>query len=198
MTLVDELLSYYKRNSEDFADDIEELDDWNDCLHEDKIYSMDELDEVIQDIEPSEILRSALFGYDESQGKIKSTFNLDRDCFYFNDYGNLVSTDGRDYSDYLNDYFVQEILDNKSHLVLSKGAQEIIDNYETEEGNEEEETEKKKGKCITFSFRTSPDVAEKVRRYAFIQNKSIRETMEKIINEALKDVDLPTRNSEKK
>ena len=130
MTLAEELLAYYKRNGEDFADDIEELDDLNGCLYKDKTYSMDELDEVLQDIEPSEILRSALFGYDESQGKIKSTFNLDRDCFYFNDYGNLVSTDGRDYSDYLNDYFVQEILDNKSHLVLSKGAQEIIDNYE--------------------------------------------------------------------
>ena len=61
-----------------------------------------------------------------------------------------------------------------------------------QEGNEEEavkQTEKKKEKCVTFAFRTSPDVAEKVRRYAFMQNK--------IINEALKDVDLPTRNGGK-
>lgn len=130
MTLQQELLNYYKKNSEDFADDIEELDGWNGCLYDDKIYSMDELDEVLQNINPSDILCSALFGYDESQGKIKSTFNLDRDCFYFNGYGNLVSTDERDYSDYLNDYFIQEIIDNKSHLVLSKGAQEIIDNHE--------------------------------------------------------------------
>ena len=133
MTLLDKLLSYYKRSSEDFADDIEELDGWNDCLYKDKIFSMDELDEVLQDIEPSEILRSALFGHDESQGKIKSTFNLDRDYFRFNSLGDLVSTDKRNYSDYLNDYFIQEIIDNKSHLSLSKGAQEIIDNYETED-----------------------------------------------------------------
>ena len=197
MALLDKLLSYYERNGEDFADDIEELDSWNECLCDDKIFSMDELDEVLQDVEPSEILRSALFGHDESQGKIKSTFNLDRDYFRFNGLGDLVSTDKRDYSDYLNDYFIQEIIDNKSHLVLSKGAQEIIDNYETEQGNKEE-TEKKKGKCVTFAFRTSSCVVEKVRRYAFMQNKSIKEVMEEIISKALKDVELPTRNGEKK
>lgn len=196
MTLVDELLAYYKMNCEDFADDIEELDGWNDCLYDDKIFSMDELDEVLQDINPSDILRMALFGHDESQGKIKSTFNLGRDYFHYNGFGNLVSTDERDYSDYLNDYFIQEIIDNKSHLSLSKGAQEIIDNYEDEEGNEEE-TEKKKEKCVTFAFRASSDVVEKVRRYAFMQNKSIKEVMEEIISGTLKDVDLPTRNNGK-
>ena len=197
MTLQQELLNYYKGNSEDFADDIEELDSWNDCLYEDKIFSMDELDEVLQNINPSDILRMALFGHDESHGNlIKSSFNLNRDYFHYNGFGNLVSTDERDYSDYLNDYFVQEIIDNKSHLVLSKGAQEIIDNYEDEEGNEEE-IEKKKEKCVTFAFRTSSDVVEKVRRYAFMQNKSIKEVMEEIISGALKDVDLPTRNSGK-
>ena len=136
MTLIDELLNYYKRNGEDFADDIEELDDWNGCLYEDKIFSMDELDEVLQNINPSDILRMALFGHDEPHGGlIKSSFNLNRDYFHYNGFGNLVSTDERDYSDYLNDYFIQEIIDNKSHLSLSKGAQEIIDNdyYEIED-----------------------------------------------------------------
>ena len=133
MTLQQELLNYYKGNAEDFADDIEELDGWNDCLYEDKIFSMDELDVVLQDVNPSEILRSALFGHDESQGKIKSTFNLDRDYFHFNSLGDLVSTDKRDYSDFLDDDFIQDIIDNESHLALSKGAREIIDNYEDNE-----------------------------------------------------------------
>ena len=134
MTLQQELLNYYKRNSEDFTDDIEELDDWNECLYEDKFFSMDELDEVLKGFEPSEILRSALFGHDESHGNlIKSSFNLNRDYFHYNGYGDLVSTDERDYSDYLDDYFIQEIIDKKSHLVLSKGAQEIIDNHEDDE-----------------------------------------------------------------
>ena len=133
MTLLDKLLAYYKENSEDFADDIEELDDWNGCLYEDKIFSMDELDEVLQNINPSDILRMALFGHDESHGLIKSSFNLNRDYFHYNGFGNLISTDERDYSDYLNDCFIQEIIENKSHLVLSKGAQEIIDNHEDDE-----------------------------------------------------------------
>ena len=134
MTLVGKLLAYYKRNVEDFNDDIEELDSWNECLYEDKIFAMNELDKVLQDIKPSDILCSALFGHDESHGNlIKSSFNPNRDYFRYNGYGNLVSTDERDYSDYLNEYFVQEIIDNKSHLSLSEGAQEIIDNYEDNE-----------------------------------------------------------------
>ena len=137
MTLVDKLLAYYKENSEDFTDDIEELDNWNECLYEDKIFSMDELDEVLQDIEPSELLRRAFFGYDEPYEKCKQhyPFNPNRNYFYFNGYGNLVSTDEVDYSDYLDEDFVQEIIDNEADLSLSKGAREIIDNdnYETED-----------------------------------------------------------------
>ena len=134
MTLQQELLNYYKRNSEDFTDDIEELDDWNECLYEDKFFSMDELDEVLKGFEPSEILRSALFGHDESHGNlIKSSFNLNRDYFHYNGYGDLVSTDERDYSDYLDDYFIQEIIDNRYNLSLSSGAEDIIDDYEDED-----------------------------------------------------------------
>ena len=135
MTLTDKLLAYYKENSEDFADDIEELDSWSGCLGDDKIMPMEELDELYQGTEPLELLRRAFFGYDEPYEKCEQhyPFNPNRNYFYFNGYGNLVSTDECDYSDYLDEDFIQEIIDNKSHLSLSKGAQEIIDNYEDNE-----------------------------------------------------------------
>ena len=82
--LVEKLLSYYKENAEDFVDDIEELDSWTDYLYDDKIYLMEDLDEVLQDIEPSDV------------------------------------------------HFIQEIIDNRIHLSLSEGAENIIDNYEDE------------------------------------------------------------------
>ena len=48
MKLVEELLEYYKENMKDFANDIEELDDWTGCLYDDKIYPMDDLNDFFQ------------------------------------------------------------------------------------------------------------------------------------------------------
>lgn len=142
MTLVNELLAYYKENTEDFNSDIEELDSWNGCLFDDRVTPMEELDDFYQGVEPSEILRRAFFGYDEPYAKtdVKSSFNPNRDYFYLNGYGNLVSTDERDYSDYLDEDFVQVIIDNETDLSLSSGAQEIIDKYEDQD--EEQNNEK--------------------------------------------------------
>ena len=135
MTLQQELLNYYKRNGEDFNNDIEELDSWSGCLGDDKVIPMDELDELYRGAEPLELLRRAFFGYDEPYKKYEQhyPFNPNRYYFYYNGYGNLVSTDERDYSDYLDDDFIQEIIDNEAALSLSNGAREIIDNYETED-----------------------------------------------------------------
>lgn len=131
MTLQQELLAYYKENTEDFNSDIEELDSWNGCLFDDRVTPMEELDDFYQGVEPSEILRRAFFGYDEPYAKseARSSFNPNRDYFYLNGYGNLVSTDERDYSDYLEEDFVQEIIDNEANLSLSSGAQDIIDKW---------------------------------------------------------------------
>lgn len=68
---------------------------------------MDELDEIYQGKEATEILRRAYFGHDddcwheENGERVYGEFNPNRDYFYFNGYGNLVSTNERDYSDYL-------------------------------------------------------------------------------------------------
>lgn len=135
MTLVNELLAYYKENTEEFVSDIEELDSWNGYLGGDKVIPMDELDDFYPEVEPSEILRRAFFGYDEpyAQFEIRSSFNPNREYFYLNGYGNLVSTDERDYSGYLDEDFVKNIIDNEPDLSLSSGAQDIIDKYETED-----------------------------------------------------------------
>lgn len=135
MTLQQELLEFYKKNTEDFNSDIEELDSWNGYLGDDKVIPMDELDEVFQGVDPSEIVRRAFFGFDEPYAKSEArpSFNPNRDYFYFSGYGNLVSTDERDYSGYLDEDFVQDIIDNEPDLLLSSGAQEIIDKYEEDE-----------------------------------------------------------------
>lgn len=87
MTLKQQLLSYYKENTENFNHDIEELDSWNGYLGSKRYYPME------------------------------------------------------DYSDYLDERFVEEIIKNGSdHLTLSPNAQEIIEDYK-EENNEENKIE---------------------------------------------------------
>lgn len=142
-TLSETLLNYYKKNEENFNHDIEELDCWNGILGDGRVEQMDELDEFYQGTEVTEILKRAFFGHDddnwhiENGEKVYGEFNPNRDYFYFNGYGNLVSTDYKDYSDYLDLDYVQDIIDNECHLDLSDGAQEIIDSYD-KEGEDDE------------------------------------------------------------
>ena len=134
MELVEELMNYYKENKEDFVNDIEELDDWTGCLYDNKFYPMDDLNELFYGTEPDEILRRAFYGYDEPVNKDEERlpFNPNRGYFYFNGYGNLVSIDQRDYTEYLDNDFIQDIIDNRYNLSLSRGAEELIDEYEVE------------------------------------------------------------------
>lgn len=142
-TLAETLLNYYQKNEDDFNHDIEELDSWNGILGGERLTPMDELDELYQGKEVTEILRSAYFGHDddtwheENGERVYGKFNPNRDYFYFNGYGNLVSTDYKDYSDYLDLDYVQDIVDNYGHLDMSVWALEIIDNYD-EDGDSDE------------------------------------------------------------
>lgn len=143
MTLKQDLLSYYKENTEDFNRDIEELDNWNGYLCDDRVIPMEELlDDYYQDVDPLTLLRRAFYGYDDDDSTLekKAQFNPNRDYFYVNGLGNLVSTDQQDYSDYLDEEFVDEIIENAQDLTLSDGAQNIIDDYE-EENDEENNME---------------------------------------------------------
>ena len=138
MTLKQQLLAYYKENTEDFNHDIEELDNWNGYLGSKRYYPMEEFSDYYQGVDPLEILRRAFFGYDDEDSTLekKTQFNPNRDYFYLNGFGNLVSTDRQDYSDYLDENFVEEIIENAQDLTLSDGAQDIIDDYEEEKDEE--------------------------------------------------------------
>lgn len=139
MTLQQELLDFYKQNSEAFVSDIEELDSYNGYLGDYHIFEMDELNDLYQDMEPITILYRSFFGYDGEylMSDQKAPFNPNRNYFYFNGYGNLVSIDSRDYSDYLDEEFVRDIIENEPNLNLSDGAQEIIEKYKYQEEEQE-------------------------------------------------------------
>lgn len=142
-TAKQKLTDLFKENEDLFNEAIESLDSWNGFLGDDRYYYMEDLDEIYRDVDPSELLARAFYGYDEmytdKDGNYTESFNPNRDYFRYNGYGNLVSTDYKDYSDRLDDYFLDELIDNANHLDLDDEVMEIIDAINDEEDEETEE-----------------------------------------------------------
>ena len=103
--IINKILEYFKENESVYNDCIQELDDWNGFLGDDRYYPMDELDELFCGQDATYILQRAFFGYDAETwhtdgygNKEYGAFNPNRTYFTFNGYGNLVSADYKDYS----------------------------------------------------------------------------------------------------
>lgn len=122
--MIKNLMKYYNDNPEDFANDVESLDDKNECLGDDRCYPMDILDGFFYGVDPSALIEMVCDGGDADAG---GAFNSDRKYFCFNGLGGIISTDDRAYSEYfLNDDYVKAIIDNASTLDLGDGAKAII------------------------------------------------------------------------
>ena len=132
---INAIMNYFEVNEDEFIEAIEELDSYNGYLGDDGYYTMDDLDELYNDSPASEILARAFYGYDEmytdKDGNHCEPFNPNRDYFRYNGYGNLVSTDYKDYSDHLDNWFIESYIDNAYNLYnVPDDVQEIIDNIE--------------------------------------------------------------------
>lgn len=143
--IINDIIAYFEKNEDVFNDCIEQLDGYNGYLGDDRYYSMDELDEFYRDSDPLEILRRAYYGRDDdtwttdSDGnKTYGEFNPNRDYFRYNGYGNLVSTNYKDYSDHLDKYaieamgedryYIDSIEENKELASLFDELEEVGDN----------------------------------------------------------------------
>lgn len=120
---IEKIIEYFTENEEEFNSCIEELDSYNGYLNDHRYYSMDELNEFFTGAEPMEILQRAYFGRDDdtwatdsSGNKTYGEFNPNREYFYFNGYGNLVSSDYKDYSAYLDRYAIEEMSENRQYI----------------------------------------------------------------------------------
>lgn len=145
---IKKIIAYFEENEDTFNDCMEELDSYNGYLGDDRYYSMDELNEFYSGSEPIEILQRAYFGRDDdtwhtdaSGNKIYGEFNPNRDYFTFNGYGNLVSSDYKDYTHELDEYFVNELLENRSYIDAIEDDEELktlFDELENENKDEED------------------------------------------------------------
>ena len=121
--VIADIIQYFKENEDVFNDCIEELDGYNGYLGDDRYYSIEELNDLYSGQEPQEILFRAFYGFDDDSwhtdsrgGKIYGAFNPNRDYFYFNGYGNLVSSNYKDYSDKLDEYAIEEMSENRNYI----------------------------------------------------------------------------------
>lgn len=135
------IVEYFEQNEDIFNDCIEDLDSYNGYLGDDRIYSMDELDEFYNGQEPTEILRRAFYGYDsetwttDSHGEREyGPFNPNRDYFTLNGYGNFVSMDYKDYSDHLDEWTVEAMAEERGNLWYINNASRAGVCYEEIQG----------------------------------------------------------------
>jgi hypothetical protein len=69
--------------------------------------------------------------YTDNDGHHPEPFNPNRDYFRYNGYGNLVSTDCKDYTDRLDNYFIDAVIENAGQLYnIPEEVQELIDEIE--------------------------------------------------------------------
>lgn len=144
MTTTEKIIEYFKENEDVFNSCIEELDSYNGYLGDDRYYLMEELDEFYMDTPVMEMLFRVFYGHDnddyttDQYGTIHhSEFNPNRTYFYYNGYGNLVSSDYKDYSDHLDHYAIDEMKDYRSHINSIDDDPELSELFDELEQEEE-------------------------------------------------------------
>ena len=141
-----DIIEYFENNEDIFNDCMEELDSYNGYLSDDRYFSMDELDELHNGTEPSELLRRAFYGYDEETyttdrdgNKTYGAFNPNREYFRYNGYGNLVSADYKDYSGMLEPFAIEVMRENRDYIDSIDDEEELSALFDELEAAAEEE-----------------------------------------------------------
>ena len=120
---IKKIIAYFEENESVFNDCIEELDAYNGYLEDGRRYPMEDINEFYNSAKPLDLLQRAYWGRDDdtwttdSNGnKTHGEFNPNREYFYYNSYGNLISSDYKDYSAHLDAYVVEEMSQNRQYI----------------------------------------------------------------------------------
>lgn len=133
-TKQEKLMELFENNEQLFNEAIEELDSYNGYLGDNRYYYMEDLNEFYHGVEAIELLYRAFYGYDADNWntnahgeKEHAAFNPNREYFSYNGYGNLVSSDYKDYSCFLDEYFIDAIIENQNELCLDDEILKILE-----------------------------------------------------------------------
>ena len=139
--LIKAIVDYFKDNESEFDEVIEQADSYDGYLGDNHYYHMEDLDDFYHDTAPTEFLNRVYYGYDDDNyttdehgNTHHSEFCPNRTYFYYNGYGNLVSTDYKDYTSYNDEYFAEKLIDGEygNYIDLPEEVQEMIDEFNEE------------------------------------------------------------------
>lgn len=140
------IIEYFNANEDIFVECAEELDSYNGYLGDDRYYEMELLNEFYQGTEPLEFLNRVYYGRDndtwttDSHGeKTYGEFNPNREYFYYNGYGNLVSSDYKDYSAHLDRYIIEAMGYNRRYIDTIESDNELASLFDELMQDESEE-----------------------------------------------------------
>lgn len=135
--IIDEIIEVFESDEELFIEAIEEIDDWNGFLGNDRYFEMGLLEDVLDGRDIEDVLNMAYFGKDEESWNEYSSFNPNRNYFRFNGYGNLVSADYKDYSYYLDENFIEDLYENRYKLSVIDNNSDLTELFDKLEELEE-------------------------------------------------------------
>lgn len=132
-----ELKDLFEEDNALFNETIEELDSYNGYLGNDRYYFMENLTDYI---DKSDLWNSLIYRmfYGRDDDCYITNSQGEKEYYYYDGYGNLVSSDDKDYSNYLDDYFIDDLLENRSYLSLDTDVEALLDELENAEQGEEE------------------------------------------------------------
>ena len=142
---IKKIIEYFENNEDLFNSCIEELDSYNGYLNDDRYYLMEDLNEFYRDTDPIELLHRVYYGHDDdtwttdaSGNKSYGEFNPNREYFYYNGYGNLVSSDYKDYSAHLDHYAIEDMSENRYYIDSIESDEQLSALFDELEEEEEE------------------------------------------------------------
>lgn len=130
-----DIIAFFEEHEDIYNDCVEELDSYNGYLGDDRYYYMEDLDDLYSGCPASEVLARAFHGYDESGGE----FCPHRDYFKYNGYGNLVSTDYKDYSAHLDHWAVEAMQENRRWIDTIDNDPELAALFDALDEDDDEE-----------------------------------------------------------
>ena len=132
--IIENIINHFDNNEELFNNCIEELDSYNGYLGDDRYYDMYMLEEFYASTNPVELLKRAFYGRDDETWhtnahgeKEYGSFNPNRNYFYYNGYGNLVSANYKDYSAHLDTWAVESMLENRYYIDSIESDDELAE-----------------------------------------------------------------------
>jgi hypothetical protein len=139
--VIEEFEEYFRDKSDELKDLLINYDEesGDGILDEERNYSMYDFDAIESFDSYLDAVQAGADGEDEYGG----SFQVNKEYYYYNNWGDLVSTDEyyRDFDpwDYIDDDVIEDIYDYKDRLDLPKFIEKLFDEWEDSENEDEGE-----------------------------------------------------------